>query len=205
MTREPSTSVALLFASMLCAWVGADAQTPGLPCCAIVGIDAEAGIVTVKVNATGNIFQFKSNNPATLASLKAGQAVYANFTNHQVSLDGRTICCVIASGPQPATAVGAMPIEMEPTTANTAPPSGDPPACCVVTGVDITKGIMSGRDLKTGYTFKYVVRGARVAMDSMKVVWGTTPGQKIWASLRGKGVMATYGTMCCAIVEESDH
>jgi hypothetical protein len=64
---------------------------PLSPCCAIIAVDAEAGIVSVKVNATGNVFQFKPGNSATLASLKSGQAVYANFANHQVSLDGRTL------------------------------------------------------------------------------------------------------------------
>ena len=84
------------------------------PCCAIVAVDAKAGIVSAKVNANGNVFQFKLTNPATLSTLSAGQAVYANFTNHQVSLDGRTVCCTMTSGPQAATAVAAAPIVREP-------------------------------------------------------------------------------------------
>jgi hypothetical protein len=109
----------------------------------------------------------------------------------------------MTTGPQLATSVNAVAADAEPETSGS--PLNEHPACCVVTGVDITKGIMSGRDLKTGYTFKYVVLNPRVAQDSMKVVWATTPGQKIWADLKGKGVSAIYGIMCCRIIEESDH
>jgi hypothetical protein len=71
-------------------------------------VNAETGVVTVKVNGTGKIFQFKPNGfspidgyRATLAGLKPGQAVYANFANGQVSVDGRTACCKMTSQPHP--------------------------------------------------------------------------------------------------------
>jgi hypothetical protein len=79
-----------------------------------------------------------------------------------------------------------------------------PPACCVVTAVDLTHGIMSGRDQTTGYTFKFVV-ATLSGQDSAKVVRNTTVGQKVWADLVGKGVEVTYGKICCAIIAESDH
>ena len=111
-TQPRVVPAALLLAGILFASDRADAQRPVPPCCSIVAVDAGAGLVTAKVNANGNVFQFKPNrfspadalrsNPATLASLKPGQAVYANFTNHQVSLDGRTVCCTMTSGPQAA-------------------------------------------------------------------------------------------------------
>ena len=75
------------------------AQTP--PCCTITAIQAATATVTAKVNANGNTFQFKVTNARTLAGLKVNQAVYANFTTHQVSIDGRSACCTVGSGPTP--------------------------------------------------------------------------------------------------------
>lgn len=84
------------------------------PCCGIVGIDGATGIVTARVTATGYLFEFRVTNARTLATLKVGQGVYANFAGKQASLDGRTSCCTITSGPTaPATA---------PTTRTPAPP-----------------------------------------------------------------------------------
>ena len=108
----------------------APAVRPGA-CCGIVGVDANTGIVTAKVNASGNVFGFKPSNPAVLASLQPGQAVYVNFTSHQVSLDGRTLCCLMLGDPQPATvastgreAPAAVPVTPVATTSSSAPPSG---------------------------------------------------------------------------------
>lgn len=72
-----------------------DAQQP--PCCTVTQIDARNALASAKVGATGQDFQFRSNDPALLRSLKVGQGVYANFATHQVSLNGRTVCCFIVS------------------------------------------------------------------------------------------------------------
>lgn len=100
-------------------------------CCGIVGVDANTGIVTAKVNANGNVFGFKPSNPAILASLQPGQPVYVNFSSHQVSLDGQTLCCLMLGDPQPATvastgreAPAAAPVTPAATTSSSAPPSG---------------------------------------------------------------------------------
>ncbi|HEY0365466.1 MAG TPA: hypothetical protein VGC73_03270, partial [Pyrinomonadaceae bacterium] len=92
----------------------ASSTTVPRACCVVVSIDAATGIATAKVNANGNIFQFKASRPGSAATLAPGQPVYANFANHQVSLDGRTACCVMTNAPQaaiaslpPATAAGA--------------------------------------------------------------------------------------------------
>src|SRR4051812_24492833 len=87
-------------------------------CCVVVSIDAATGIATAKVNANGNVFQFKTSRPGSIAALAPGQSVYANFANHQVSIDGRTACCVMTSAPQAA--VGSVP------TAGAAGPSTGP-------------------------------------------------------------------------------
>jgi hypothetical protein len=121
MTENRFAPTVLLVSTMLFASIRAEAQVngsavakPSDPCCSIVAVDARAGIVTAKINANGNVFQFKPANAAALSTLRAGQAVYANLTNHQVSLDGRTVCCTMTSAPTAVTAVPAAPIVRQP-------------------------------------------------------------------------------------------
>ena len=115
MTRPP---LALLFSTIvsavaLSAPINLGAQvnrpavasiTPPSACCEIVGVDAKSGLVTAKIRTTGNVFDFKPSTPAALATLRVGQAVFANLTNHQVSLDGRTLCCMMLGDPHAAVA-----------------------------------------------------------------------------------------------------
>jgi hypothetical protein len=85
--------------------------------------------VTASVNTTRNVFTFQVSNPRSLATLKIGQGVYANFTTKQVSLDGRSSCCAITSGPSPATSA-APPVRnptAEPRTTAPAPQTTAPP------------------------------------------------------------------------------
>ena len=60
------------------------------PCCNITAINSATGVVTAKVNSTGQAFQFTLVNKAALSQLHAGQGVYANFGAKQVSLDGKS-------------------------------------------------------------------------------------------------------------------
>ncbi|HEV7839276.1 MAG TPA: hypothetical protein VGO75_14510, partial [Gemmatimonadaceae bacterium] len=92
-------------------------------CCEIVAVDATTGVVTAKVNANGNLFGFKPGNPA---SVKLGQAVYVNFTSHQVSLDGRTVCCLMMGDPQPAAVAAATPERVVPVPTATTPSASGP-------------------------------------------------------------------------------
>lgn len=103
MIESRIASIALLVSIAFFCSPKADAQQVG-PCCSIVAVDANTGLVTGKISANGNTFEFKPNNPGILAGLKPGQAVYANFARHQASLDGRTLCCTITNGPQLAAA-----------------------------------------------------------------------------------------------------
>jgi hypothetical protein len=41
------------------------------PCCSITRINTRTDLVEAKVNATGEVFEFKVTNPALLQSLKA--------------------------------------------------------------------------------------------------------------------------------------
>jgi len=93
----------------------AGAQRPTAACCSITAVDVQSGVVTAKVTASGNIFEFKARAASTLAALKVGQAVHANFANNQVSLDGRSVCCTVTKAPAPAVAV-RQPVPAAPKT-----------------------------------------------------------------------------------------
>jgi hypothetical protein len=78
-------------------WIAsANAQTQA-PAASITSIDNKTGLVSAKVNATGQQFEFKLSNPAQLRTISAGQPIYANFTTRQVSLDGKTPSGTIVS------------------------------------------------------------------------------------------------------------
>jgi pimeloyl-ACP methyl ester carboxylesterase len=85
------------------------ARTQQGPCCSITGIDVRTAIVAAKIDANGQTFEFRANDAKLVSNLKIGQAVYANFVTQQVSLDGKTVCCSIIQGPQPARVVPARP------------------------------------------------------------------------------------------------
>ncbi len=179
-----------------------EAQGPPNPCCAIVAVDAATGVATAKITADGRVFQFKPKNPA-ITTLQLGQPVYANFAKSQVSVDGRTVCCVMTSGPQfVAPPIGAATLAGEPAVISAA--ANNNTACCVVTGIDYRSGIISGRDEKTGYTFKFIVKFLSW-QDSTSAFSNAAIGQKIWADFRHRDVKMEYQKICCSIIEESDH
>lgn len=68
-------------------------------CCSVTAIDQKSGVVSARENATGRAFQFKVGDGKLLGSLRPGHPVYANFKTNQVSLDGKTACCSILTGP----------------------------------------------------------------------------------------------------------
>ncbi len=109
--------------------VSARAQTP-TACCSITTIEAATGVVSGKITANGNVFQFKVTNARTLSALRVGQGVFANFRTRQVSLDGRTACCAITSGPNAPTAAPAPrpPAPAPAPTPQRTPPAPPPPA-----------------------------------------------------------------------------
>jgi hypothetical protein len=57
--------------------------------------------------------------PSTLASLRAGQAIHANFSNNQISLDGRTLWGTVTKAPAPPAA--APPVRQPSTPVQPAP------------------------------------------------------------------------------------
>jgi len=66
-------------------------------CCEITAINQQAKTASAKVKASGQTFQIAVASPMLFQSLRVGQAIWANFTTGEVSLDGRRACCAIAS------------------------------------------------------------------------------------------------------------
>jgi hypothetical protein len=56
----------------------------------VTGVDARTGVITARVNSTGQAFDFTLANRALISRLRAGQGVYVNLGNKQVSLDGKS-------------------------------------------------------------------------------------------------------------------
>ena len=63
----------------------------------VTGIDA-SGLVSAKVPATGQMFQFRVNDASMLNSLRLGQSISANFSASQVTIYGADPCCSIVGG-----------------------------------------------------------------------------------------------------------
>ena len=127
MTGNCITQASLLISMVFFSTTEAKAQKKPLdPCCGILAVDVRTGVVTAKVNATGNVFEFKASNPATVTTLKPGQPVFANFANHQISLDGRTAYGTMTSAPRPAANTSTGPVAL-PTIAARIDPIRLPP------------------------------------------------------------------------------
>ena len=194
-------SIAIVALVLLCGpFLICRAQTTS-PCCQITAIDQRTGIATAKVNATAQAFEFKVANPALLQSLRVGEAIYANFTSHQVSIDGKTPSGIIVSvgatpnnspatapAPHPATPLGsgstAQPRAMMPTGGTTAP-------CCGITSIDAAKNLASAKENTTGRTFQFKANSP-AAMGSLKVgesVYANFP--KMQVSLDGRNAFGT--------------
>jgi hypothetical protein len=83
------------------------AQQGPVPCCTVTTVNVRTSTAAAKINASGQTFEFRVTDPKLMASLKTGQAVYANFTTKQVSFDGRTPSGIITAGPASSPAVAA--------------------------------------------------------------------------------------------------
>ena len=99
-------SFALMMLPAFFATPPAWAQT-AVPCCVISAINDSAGVVTAEVKTSGQTFTFKLSNPQATASLYVGEGVYANFTTHQVSLNGKNMVGSILTPLAPAPAAPA--------------------------------------------------------------------------------------------------
>jgi Cu/Ag efflux protein CusF len=151
------------------------------PCCTITSINLKRGTVTAVENATGREFTFKVNNSALLHSLKAGQAVYANFATKQVSVDGLQPCCNIVSvATSPAGAA---------QSGNKVKP-GAP--CCTITSINLKTGLVTAVENATGRSFQFKVANAAL-LKAMKT------GQGVYANFATRQVSVDGATPCCGI------
>lgn len=85
-------------------------------CCVITAVDARQNLASARETSTGRNFEFRSNNPAAITSLRVGAGIYADFRTRQVSLDGKNVFGTIVS------TAGAAP--GGPSGAPMAPPTG---------------------------------------------------------------------------------
>jgi hypothetical protein len=183
----------LVLGVLLSAGVFAPRARAQAACCTITAINSQTGIVAATVNASGATFDFKLPNVNFLKQVRVGQGVFANFTSHQVSLDGRTVCCSIISGP---TASTTLPATSTTTPATPAKPAVTPPgasasaaksapaatagACCAVTAIDASAGQATAKVNSSGQTFVFTASGS--VLSSLQV------GQAVFANFTGKQV-----------------
>ncbi len=157
------------------------------PCCSITAINTKTGIVTARVNSTGQTFQFAVKNAATLRSLKIGQAIFANFTAKQASLDGRTASFPIVNfSPVDSARAGGnsfSPVDGARATVNPFSPvdsaksAAKPVACCTIVSFSPVDSMVMARETATGRTFQF--KAAPSVLKTLKV---------------GQAVFANFGT-----------
>jgi len=184
------------------------------PSCSIISIDRSNALVSAKVNATGEGFQFTLNNPALLGTLKIGQGVYANFQTKQISLDGQHVSGVIVSIGAPKGPLAPVPPGKAPSTlpapqtspkasGGSAPLSGPlsssagtSAACCVITTIDVRAQLAAAKVNSSGETFEFSVPNS-VPIQDLRA------GQPAWANFKTMQVSLNGHTACCPIVSSA--
>ena len=100
-TYAPVLCLATL-AALLCAALLAAQGAPGAT---VTGVNEKTGVVTGKVNSTGQVFTFTLANKASLSKVRPGQGIFVNLGKKQVSLDGKqpqgTILTLLPLGIKP--------------------------------------------------------------------------------------------------------
>jgi hypothetical protein len=182
------------------------------PCCSITAINQQTGIATAKVDASGQVFEFKVTSSALLHSLKDGEPVYANFTSRQVSLDGKTICgTIVAIGPatspqgpmakpsappQPGTAPkppSSPQPSATPQSAPASPTSASNSACCSIISTNVSTRLVEAKQGTSGPGFEFSVPKS-IPIQNLHV------GESVWANFNARKVSLDGKTACCDIV-----
>jgi hypothetical protein len=171
--RAPANSAANGVAAAQ--WLN-NARNPSMPCCPITAINGTTGIVTAKVNATGQTFQFTLTNKTLYGQLRMGKAVYANLSAKTVSLDGRTAAGSIVS--------------------IAAAPATKPSACCAVTDISSNTGVVTANVNATGQAFQFTLSNAA----SFQQLRAGTP---VYANFSAKTVSLDGKTAAGSIVNTS--
>lgn len=186
------------------------------PCCAIKSIDARTGLVTAVERATGRRFAFSVRDHALLKSLRAGQAVFANFSNGQISFDGTNVAGKIASGGSFAGGSNAKP-QGAPMAGAGAPPASSNVAmagagaansqargsfkgdanpgqpCCEITAINSSSGTVTAKEISSGRSFQFSVPDSGL-LSSLRV------GQGVYANYPQGKVSVDGFAPCCSII-----
>ncbi len=174
------------------------------PCCGITAINTKTGIVTARVNSTGQTFQFAVKNAATLSSLKIGQGIYANLSAKQASLDGRTASfAIVNASPVDGARVTVnplQPIDGARATVNPLQPIDGAKAaavpCCNIVSIG-ANGFVTARETATGRTLQF--KAAPSVLNTLKV------GQAVFANFGTRQVSVNGIGPCCGITSVSAH
>ncbi len=164
-----------------------NAVNPVSPCCQITSIDEAAGVVTAKVNSTGQTFQFKVADAALLHSLKVGQGILANLKTRQVSINNGQPCCDITN----AGKAGGVGNTAAARNLGNAVNPADP--CCDITSIDAATGTVTAKVNGTGQTFQFKVADAAL-LHPLKV------GQGVFANFKTQKVSVDGVQPCCTIM-----
>src|SRR5438067_77842 len=90
MNKSKAISLFLILPFVLAAIWALRAVAQGAPGGTITAVDAKTGVVTGKVNSTGQVFTFALANKALVNGVHPGQGVFVNLGKKQVSLDGKS-------------------------------------------------------------------------------------------------------------------
>jgi hypothetical protein len=178
MQRSTKIFVSLWFyATMAAPVVAYSQQDPAGPCCAITEI--RAGVITIKNNKTGTTFQLRLTKAEPASVLQVGQSVSFTAGNNTLLVHGRA---------------GTAPQKFAVTQVKLNEKASSASPCCSVVAVDAAKGIVTARELATGYTFRF--KAIKGALPAFKV------GDAIAADFAAKTVRLKTADVapCCTII-----
>ncbi|MDQ6893905.1 MAG: hypothetical protein M3167_14630 [Acidobacteriota bacterium] len=78
----------------------ASAADAAQPCCGVSSVDPQSGVVSARVAATGEVFQFKVGNPTLLRQLAPGAAIDADFAARVAFVPGSPYRFAIVKMPE---------------------------------------------------------------------------------------------------------
>jgi len=139
----------------------------------ITTINKAKGIVTAKLNSSGQLFQFKLVNNTQLEQLKVGQPVFANRGTREVFLDSRNLAGRITNVSAPTKG----PAAKSPTAQKVSPSWKQG----LITNINDSSGIVTAKDNATGQSFRFRVANAGI-------VGQLYVGQRIFANFAGRQV-----------------
>jgi hypothetical protein len=168
-------------------------QAKAEACCSITAVNEQTGIVTAKVNATGQTFQFKVTDASLLDSLSVGQGIYANFKTHEVSMDGRTPAGSIVSIGQVNRAKPITPVDAAKPSGPARSTSSPNPACCSITGINAAARLVAAKENSNAQGFEFSVPRS-IPIQNLHV------GGEVWANFKARKVSLDGKSACCDIV-----